>query len=106
MKLSTINKGFLYSDIVIFALCIGNSAYNNFKFYSVPQVNEAAMSDGGFRNYKSREDLVKLVSDPDQKVESQRYLDELNKSNAILAISGLAALGAGAGLSVCRKHGC
>lgn len=101
-----ITRACLFADLVVCGLSFVNSAYNLMEFYSVPEVSRLSMEDHGIvrtRNYKDRRDVLNDVKDPVQHTEAETYLNNLEKSNAVIAISGLAAIGAGSGLALMSR---
>ena len=100
-QFSKIIKACLFADLVVCGLSFGTSAYNLMGFYSVPEVSKLSTEDHGIirtRNYRDRRDVLNDVKDPVQHTEAETYLNGLETSNAVIGISGLAAICAGSGL--------
>jgi hypothetical protein len=96
MNFKKLVQRILYADLVICALTFMNGGYNLFRFYSVPEIDRLIMGDSGIassRAYINRRDLVTQVLDVEQRIQAKNHLDNLDLSNAVLGISGLAAIG-------------
>ncbi|MFA5723789.1 MAG: hypothetical protein WC979_06035 [Candidatus Pacearchaeota archaeon] len=104
MNPSGILRGCFYANLVIGALAFANSGYNLVKFNNISEVSRLSMQDNGvFRNYRDRREITQDIRNKEQKISAQKYLNSFDKSNAVLAVSGLVAISSGLAFSSMRN---